>query len=193
MVSRKECHFIVSHSIIKICKHFLWLNIQPFYILFFFIFCSKFAFLKIIYLNKFWNWQKCIYFQKDATKIKFLRKSFIVLAYHNSTQLLFFQIRIFENYMFIQIPKSTKNYLFSKGCVWEKIVEKEIYWARLAKLGKTFVISKKQNGGAGEKTFFQNFRPNFHFFSKIVCGKTQHKLSLKYPPLATKRGQNPRN
>ena len=29
---------------------------------------SKFAFLKIVCLNKFWNWQICIYFENDASK-----------------------------------------------------------------------------------------------------------------------------
>ena len=51
---------------------------------------SQFAFLKIVYLNKFRNWQICIYFKEDASERKLMRKRFIVLAYHNSAQLLFF-------------------------------------------------------------------------------------------------------
>ena len=31
-------------------------------------------------------------------------------------------------------------YLFLKGCVWEKIVEEEIYCARLARLNRTFFL-----------------------------------------------------
>ena len=41
---------------------------------------SKFAFLKIVCLNKFWNWQICIYFENDAFQRKLMRKIFIVLA-----------------------------------------------------------------------------------------------------------------
>ena len=54
----------------------------------------------------------------------------------------FFKIHIFENYVFKQILKLTKMYLFWKICVWEKIVKEEIYCARLAQLSTTFVFSK---------------------------------------------------
>ena len=53
---------------------------------------------------------------------------------------ILFKIRIFGNYIFKQISKLTKTYLFSKGWVWEKIVEKEIYCAHLAQLSRTFVF-----------------------------------------------------
>ena len=52
---------------------------------------SKFAFFKIICLHKFWNWQKCIYFEKDASERKLLRKRFVVLAEHKSARLFFFR------------------------------------------------------------------------------------------------------
>ena len=45
-----------------------------------------------------------------------------------------FKIRIFENYKFKQISKLIKMYLFSKGCIWEKIVREEIYYSCLAQL-----------------------------------------------------------
>ena len=41
---------------------------------------SQFAFLNIVCLNKFWNWQICIYFEKDASERELMRKIFIVLA-----------------------------------------------------------------------------------------------------------------
>ena len=54
----------------------------------------------------------------------------------------FFKIHIFENFMFKQILKLTKLYLFLKRCVSEKIVKVEIYCAHLEKLSTTFVFSK---------------------------------------------------
>ena len=76
----------------------------------------------------------------------------------------FLKIWIFENYILKQNSKWTKMYLFSKRCVWEKIVEEEVYCARLEQLRTTFVFSKKQNGHAGKNIAFQNFGSNFNFF-----------------------------
>ena len=54
----------------------------------------------------------------------------------------FFEIRNFENCMFKQILKLRNMYLFLKGCVWEVIVEEEIYCAHLAQLSTPFLFSK---------------------------------------------------
>ena len=78
-------------------------------------------------INLIGKYYKCLFFYSSST------------AQHNFR---FFEISIFENYMFKQISKSTKMYLFSKRCVWEKIVEEEIYCSCLAQLSTTFFFKK---------------------------------------------------
>ena len=41
----------------------------------------------------------------------------------------------------------------------------------LAQFSTAFVVSKKQNCGAGKKSFIQNFSPNFHFFQKSFAAQ----------------------
>ena len=72
--------------------------------------------------------------------------------------------------------KLTNMYLSWKGCVWEIIYGEEIYYARLAQFGTTFIFSKKQNGGACKQFFFQNYGPSSHFFSKSFAAQSSTSL-----------------
>ena len=81
-----------------------------------------------------------IYVQKISTAILFFQKNKSCATTQYNFR--FFKIRIFENYMFKQISKSTKMYLFLKGCVWEKIAMEEIYCACLAQLSTSFIFLK---------------------------------------------------
>ena len=104
---------------------------------------EKFAFLKIVCLNKFWNWQICIYFENDASERWLMRKIFIVLALHNSAQLLFFQ----KNKMAVLVKNS-----FFQNCSPDFDFFQKSFAAQfstnLAQFSTTFVFLKKQNGGA---------------------------------------------
>ena len=102
---------------------------------------TKFAFLKIICLNKFWNWHKCIYFEKMRLRENCWVRDLLCLSSKTRHNFSFHEIRIFENWMFKQILKVTNVYLFWKGCVWEIIVRKKICCAYLAKLSITFLFT----------------------------------------------------
>ena len=53
-----------------------------------------------------------------------------------------------------------------------------------------FCFSKKQNGGAGKKWFYQNFGHNFYFFFKIICGTIQHNVSTTQHNFCFSKKQN---
>ena len=86
----------------------------------------------------------------------------------NLAQLLFFQnSHVWKLYnMFKKMSKLTKMYSFPKGCVWVKIVEEEIYCARLAQLSTTFVFRKSHFWKLFVKTNF-DIDKNVYIFKRI--------------------------
>ena len=86
---------------------------------------TKFAFLKIDCLNKFWKWQMCIYFVKDASERKLLRNRFVVLVQHNSSQIFFFR-----NSHFWKLYVWTNFEIYINVFILKKMRLRENCWGR---------------------------------------------------------------